>query len=58
MIEEAEIEVMNPTQQKEKEEELEAQELQDKVEELLDLPKNEDEEDKMTSVSQLKPTAS
>lgn len=58
MIEEAEIEVMNPTQQQEKEAELEAQELQDKVEELLDLPKNEDEEDKMTSVSQLKPTAS
>jgi len=38
--------------------------LQDKVEELLDLPKNEeekkaeDEEDNLTSVSQLKPTAS
>ena len=62
MIEEADVEVMNPTQTQqlqEKEAELEAQELQDKVEELLDLPKNEeDEADKMTSVSQLKPTAS
>jgi len=41
---------------------LEAQELQDKVEELLDLPRNEDkkdeDEDKLTSVSQQKPTAS
>lgn len=60
-IEEADIEVAVPDP-KEQEAELEAQELQDKVEELLDLPKTEDkkeeEEDKLTSVSQLKPTAS